>query len=55
MPDHNKICVSVYLEKDNYKKLKKIIVNQELSMARWLAQRVVKIVNSELKKQGSKK
>ena len=55
MPDCNKICVSVYLEKDNYRKLKKIVDNQEYSMARWLAQRVVKIVNNELKKQGSKK
>lgn len=49
-----KKTVCCYLEQDNFIKLKKIIENKEMSMARWIAQQLMKIVNKELAKEENK-
>lgn len=49
-----KKIVSLYLEKENFVKLKKLVGLQEETMSRWLSQRVVKIVELELQKHALK-
>jgi len=49
-----KVCVSVYLEKENYEKFKKMIRLKEVSMSRYLSQLVTKIIDKEIKKGESK-
>lgn len=43
----DKKCVSCYLEKENFDKLKKIVKKEELSMSRFLAQVIVKILKEK--------
>lgn len=47
-----KKCVSIYLEYENFLKLKKVAKMKEQTTSRWLSQYVVKLVDKLLKKEG---
>lgn len=53
----DRICVSLYLKRDNFERLRELVLLKEktTSMSRWLSVRVMKMVDNELKKQELKK
>lgn len=48
----DRVCVSVYLKRHNYEKLKELVLLREetTSMSRWISQKVMKLIDDDLKK-----
>jgi hypothetical protein len=45
-----KKTVCFYLEKINFDRLQSIVRPTEISMSRWLSQKIIKIIDAEIKK-----